>query len=386
MPIFSVPESLRTWAEVDLNALRANLHFVRQRIGPAPSILAVVKANGYGHGARETVQALAGENTIFGVANLQEAAEIKTVANPSDVMLLGPCLPGERHAAVKNGHIVTVSSAIEARAFSEYGNVRINFKIDTGMGRIGVWKDVAISELQSLQGIPGIEIHSISTHLPSADEDTVFTKHQLNGFTKLAQKLREMAPNARLHSLNSAGILTLPEFAGDIVRPGLMLYGCSPIAEFCTALRPVLAWKARIVLVKDLPAGAGVSYGRTYISSNPIRTAVLPVGYADGYPRQASGQGCGVLINGKRCHLIGRVTMDQIIIDVSDLPDVQVGDVATLIGNDGVNSIDAEELAKRSGTIAWDILTGIGRRVERFYSAAPEKKRDDSVEYQSPPV
>jgi alanine racemase len=147
-----------------------------------------------------------------------------------------------------------------------------------------------------------------------------------------------------------------------------MLYGCSPIAEFCSALRPALAWKARIVLLKDLPAGAGVSYGRTYVSSNPIRTAVLPVGYADGYPRQASGQGCGVLINGKRCNLIGRVTMDQIIIDVSDLPDVKVGDVATLIGSDAAHSIDAQELAKRSSTIAWDILTGIGRRVERFYS------------------
>lgn len=184
----------------------------------------------------------------------------------------------------------------------------------------------------------------------------------------LARTLRELAPNAKIHSLNSAGILTQPEFADDIVRPGLMLYGCSPIAEFANALRPALAWKARIVLIKDLPTGAGVSYGRTYISSTPIRTAVLPVGYADGYPRQASGQGCGVLINGKRCDLIGRVTMDQIIVDVTALPDVQVGDVATLIGHDGNSEIDAQELATRSGTIAWDILTGIGRRVERFFS------------------
>ena len=370
MPIFSVPESLRTWAEVDLSALRANLHFVRQRIGPAPSILAVVKANGYGHGARETVQALAGDKTLFGVANLHEAAEIKAVSDGSDVMLLGPCLPGERQAAVENDHIVTVSSAMEAKAFSAFGKIRINFKIDTGMGRVGCWKDAAISEFKSTLEISGIEIHSISTHLPSADEDTSFTTHQLHSFTKLTQTLRELAPNAKLHSLNSAGILTLPEFAGDIVRPGLMLYGCSPIAEFSNSLRPALTWKARIVLLKDLPAGAGVSYGRTYISSTPIRTAVLPVGYADGYPRQASGQGCGVLINGKRCDLIGRVTMDQIIVDVTDLPNVQVGNVATLIGHDGNSAIDALELATKSGTIAWDILTGIGRRVERFYSAA----------------
>jgi alanine racemase len=371
MPIFSVPESLRTWAEVDLSALRANLSFVRQRIGPSPCILAVVKANGYGHGARETVQTLAGEKTIFGVANLHEAAEIRASSNGRDVMLLGPCLPGERRDAVKANHIVTVSSANEAKAFSAFGNARINFKIDTGMGRVGCWKDAAISEFQSLQCILGIEIHSISTHLPSADEDTAFTTDQLNAFTKLAQTLRVIAPNAKLHSLNSAGILTLPEFAGDIVRPGLMLYGSSPIPELHPALRPALAWKARIVLLKDLPAGAGVSYGRTYISSTPIRAAVLPVGYADGFPRQASGNGCGVLINGKRCELIGRVTMDQIIVDVTALPDVQVGDVATLIGCDGTASIDAQELAMLSGTIAWDILTGIGRRVERFYSPVP---------------
>jgi alanine racemase len=330
-----------------------------------------VKANGYGHGARETVQALAGHQIIFGVANLHEAAEIKTVSVGSDVMLLGPCLPGERQAAVENDHIVTVSSAIEAKAFTAFGKIRINFKIDTGMGRVGCWKDAAISELKSILEISGIEIHSISTHLPSADEDTAFTTHQLHGFAMLARTLRELAPNAKIHSLNSAGILTQPEFADDIVRPGLMLYGCSPIAVFANSLRPALTWKARIVLLKDLPAGAGVSYGRTYISSTPIRTAVLPVGYADGYPRHASGRGCGVLIHGKRCDIIGRITMDQIIVNITELTKVQVGDVATLIGGDGNALIDAQELATRSGTIAWDILTGIGRRVERLYSEAP---------------
>ena len=371
MPIFSVPESLRTWAEVDLGALRANLDFVRQRIGPYPTILAVVKANAYGHGARETVQALAGKKPIFGVANLHEAAEIKSVSDGSDVMLLGPCLPSERRDAVEAKYIVTISSAAEAMAYSMFGSVRINLKIDTGMGRIGCWKDAAISDLRSLQGIPGIEIHSISTHLPSADEDAAFTATQLNDFTKLARILHEIAPTAKLHSLNSAGILTLPEFAGDIVRPGLMLYGSSPIPIFSAALRPALAWKARIVLLKDLPAGAGVSYGRTYISSTPIRTAVIPVGYADGYPRQASGQGCGILIHGKKCDIIGRITMDQIVVNITDVPDIKLGDVVTLIGNDGNLSIDAQELANKSGTIAWDILTGIGRRVERFYSEAP---------------
>jgi alanine racemase len=371
MPIFSVPESLRTWAEVDLGAIRANHDFVRQRIGPSPTILAVVKANGYGHGARETVRTLASPKTIFGVANLHEAAEIQTVSDGNDVMLLGPCLPGERREAVRANHIVTVSSAAEAEAFSRFGTVRINFKIDTGMGRIGCWSDAAISDLQSLHSVPGIEVHSISTHLPSADEDTAFTTKQLTSFTKLARTLHEIAPTAKLHSLNSAGILTLPEFAGDIVRPGLMLYGSSPIPIFSAALRPALAWKARIVLLKDLPAGAGVSYGRTYISSTPIRTAVIPVGYADGYPRQASGQGCGILIHGKKCDIIGRITMDQIVVNITDVPDIKLGDVVTLIGNDGNLSIDAQELADKSGTISWDILTGIGRRVERFYSEAP---------------
>jgi alanine racemase len=235
------------------------------------------------------------------------------------------------------------------------------------MGRIGCWHELAHQELTRTAAIKGITIHSISTHLPSADEDADFTDAQLSAFWKSTADFRKTAPAAKFHVLNSAGVLTRPESAGDVVRLGLALYGASPLPALQKSLRPVLTWKSRVVLVRDLPAGTGVSYGRTFITTRPMRTAVIAVGYADGFPRHASGQGAEVLIHGIRCPIIGRVTMDQIVVDATSLPSLSSGDVATLIGADGDGEIPVSELAECSGTIAWDIFTGIGKRVARFY-------------------
>ena len=166
--------------------------------------------------------------------------------------------------------------------------------------------------------------------------------------------------------LNSAGILTFPSHSLDLVRPGLILYGISPLPEYSTEIEPVLTWKSRVILLRDLPTGASVSYGRSFIAKNPIRTALVAVGYADGFPRQVSGRGACVLVRGVRCPLLGRVTMDQIVVDVSRVPDAALGDEVTLIGADGSAKIDISELARQADTIPWEILTGIGRRVEHF--------------------
>lgn len=369
---FQAPDHLRSWAEIDLKALRSNLAFVRGRIRPICGILAVVKANGYGHGTREVVRALAPDTEVFGVANIAEAQEVLSTEVGRDVMLLSPCLPGERSKAVNAGCIVTISSASEAAAYAAHGPLKVNFKIDTGMGRVGCWHESAIGELNRLVDLPGVNLHSISTHLPSADDDETFTSLQLDGFSEMVATMRRIAPAAKIHSLNSAGILTSPGHEADLVRPGLILYGVAPIPRWDRELKPVLTWKSRVILIKDLPAGAGVSYGRTYVAKSPLRTAVIAVGYADGFPRQASGNGAVVLIHGKRCPVIGRVTMDQIIVDISGIEGVCVGDEVVIIGKQQAESISASELAAQAGTISWDILTGIGRRVERFYSGTQD--------------
>ncbi len=367
MPNQSLPEDLRTWAEIDLGALRHNIDRIRSRLGPGVEILSVVKANAYGHGAMRVASELVAETGIFGVANLREASELGPSAQGRDLMLLSPCLPGERHDAVRRGHIVTVSSASEAEAYSVFGPVRVNFKIDTGMGRVGCSFANAEEEALRLKHVAGVGVHSISTHLPSADEDDGFTFAQLNQFSDLVKVLRGHFPGVKFHALNSAGLLTQGPCDLEIARPGLLLYGISPIEGVQSEFRAVMEWKARVGLVREMPAGASFSYGRTYVSQVPIRTAVISVGYADGVPRQASGNGASVLIRGIRCPLLGRVTMDQIIVDSTGVDGVKEGDVVTLFGRDGNASITVSELAEQSGTIAWDILTGIGRRVERFY-------------------
>jgi len=362
-----VPEDLRTWAEIDLGALSHNLRSVRERLGPGVGILSVVKANAYGHGAVRVAGVLAAGTGIFGVANLREGVELVPAAGGRDILLMSPCLPGERAGAVERGFIVTVSSAAEAAAYARSGAVRVNFKIDTGMGRVGCCIDRAMGEARELSEVRGVEVHSLSTHLPCADEDSGFTEQQMERFGAMVPALRELFPKAVFHALNSAGVLMAQGAGLEIVRPGLLLYGVSPLPAFQRAFRPVMEWKARVALVRDLPAGSGISYGRTFVSKGPLRTAVVPVGYADGFPRQASGNGAAVLIRGKRCPLLGRVTMDQIIVDVTGVEGVAQCDEVTLFGRDGEEEIPVSELALRSGTIPWDILTGIGFRVERFY-------------------
>lgn len=367
MSRFAVPPSARSWLEIDLDVLKGNLAAVRRVAAPA-GVLAVVKANAYGHGAGPVVRALDDGVEIFGVANLVEARQVRAAGTDRPVMILSPCLPTERGDAVGEGFLVTVSSAAEGAAFAEHGAVAVNFKIDTGMGRAGIWWERAEEELAVLSRTPGVTIHSLSTHLPVSDEDEAFTEEQLRGFGELLGRLRRHAPTAGVHVLNSAGIFRFGHFTSDIVRAGLALYGAAVLPDIQAQLRPALAWKARLTLVRDLPTGASVNYGRTFIASRSLRIALLGIGYADGFPRQASNRGAGVLVNGRRCPVLGRVTMDQIVLDVTEAGDVQTGDEAVLIGRQGQEELTVHDLASAAGTIAWDIFTGIKDRVVRVYS------------------
>ena len=360
----------RCWAEIDQSALRHNAAVVRERIGADVELLAVVKANGYGHGMAGVAKALAQDAQLFGVANLEEAATLrKEVSQP--IIILGPALPEERTPIAEGGFIPSVSTLDEVQAFDRVAAgspVPVNFVIDTGMGRMGIPQAEAIALFEKVAALPRIKVHSLSTHLPVSNEDADFTRAELLDFAKLVKKLRAEFPgDYKVHALPSAGVLAFSDPPFDIVRAGVMLYGISPLPDFQKLLRPVMTWKTHLALIRDMPAGHGISYGRTFITPRPMRVATLSAGYADGYPRHLSNRDAAVLVRGRRCALLGRVTMDLMMIDVSDIGEAQVGDEVVLMGRQGDEEIPCAELAERADTITWEITTRIGSRVQRVY-------------------
>jgi len=359
-------ESYRCWAEIDRSALRHNANAVRQRIG-STEMLAVVKANAYGHGLLGVAQTLADDAQLFGVANLEEALALREVV-PHPIVILGPPTPEERSIIAKRGFIPTISSFEEARAFDRLGPTAINFKIDTGMGRMGVVENEAREVFKRVAALPNIEVHSISTHMPVSNEDAEYTRDQLVRFRKIIDRIRAEVPGGyKAHVLQSAGTLAFNPSMFDIVRAGIILYGISPLPEFQKLLKPVMTWKTRISLVRDMPKGSSISYGRTFVTPQKMRIATLSAGYADGYPWYLSNRGAAVLVRGQRCALVGRVTMDLMMIDVSKVNNLQIGDEVVLMGRDGSQEVCCAELAEKAGTIAWEIVTRIGARVRRVY-------------------
>jgi alanine racemase len=366
-------EKLRTWAEIDLTALADNARACARIAGENARLMAVVKADGYGHGIVEVVSALAALPRVwgFGVANLEEAQTIAAaIGEGQTVLILGPVLPEEREAAVEGGFAVGVSSENEARAFSEIGSrcgktVSAHVTVDTGMGRMGVLPAKFSALIECVCGLNRLKLDGVATHFPSADEDGEFTRKQIAEFQTLVEGA-DLPPTVHVHAANSAGVLAFSEALNftHLVRCGLALYGVAPVPPHAEELQPVLSLKSRLTLVRDLPAGRGISYGRTFVTDRPTTVATIGIGYGDGYPRSLSGNGAEVLIAGQRCPLLGRVTMDQIMVDVGALETrPNVGDEVVLIGDE----ISTTEIAHKAGTIAWEIFTGITQRVTRVY-------------------
>jgi alanine racemase len=236
------------------------------------------------------------------------------------------------------------------------------------MGRMGCWQEEAVAEFEKIARIPRLKVHSISTHLPVADEDENFTREELARFEALVRQMRTRVPDGyKVHVLPSAGILGYAPSGLEMVRAGLMLYGSSPLPNEQRWLQPAMTWKTRIALLRDVPAGRSVSYGRTFVTPRSMRLATIGVGYADGFPRALSGRDAVVLIRETRCPIVGRITMDLTVVEVSAVPEAEVGDEVVLIGRQGAEEIFAAEVAARAGTIAWEIFTGIGSRVRRVY-------------------
>ena len=364
------PQNYRSWVEIDSPALLHNLQALRAQIGTGTGVMAVVKANAYGHGLKLVVKTLAPYIDWFGVANLTEAQEVATLAPASPILILGSALAEEREGIVAGGFTPVISCLGEAQAYAALGNGRpvdVHLAVDSGMGRIGVWETEAVELAKACHALSGLRISGVASHLPVADEDDLYTLQQLTRFRSLVQELRSMHLfDGPVHVENSAGVIGFPSDAGDLVRAGLMLYGCAPRPEFQPNLRAVLTWKTRISLIRNISTGRTISYGRTYVVAQPARIATLGVGYADGYQRHLSNRGAEVLVGGKRCPVLGRVTMDQIMVDVSSVPEAVEGDEIVLIGTQAGAEISVGELADKAGTIPWEIFTGIGPRVGRL--------------------
>lgn len=359
----------RCWAEIHLGGFAANLAQLKQRVSPAVQFAAVIKADAYGHGLQPVAVALKNQVNLFAVANAAEAGEIRRAGVDAPVMLLGPAISEEVPIIVRERFIPTLSTVQEGRRFAKLvtgSPLDSHFVFDTGMGRLGLWNGEAVEEFLRLTQLPQIRVTALSSHLPVADEDSEYTSDQLERFRREAEQLSGTLPGT---VLNSAGVLRFGHTAraGDVVRTGLALYGICPLPEFQSLFHPVLSWKTRVVLVRTLQAGRTVSYGRTFTTTRETKVATIGAGYGDGYPRHLSNVGAEVLIQGRRCPILGRVTMDQTMVDVSGLPDVNVGDEVVLMGRQGNEEILASELAQKSGTIAWEIFTGITKRVVRIY-------------------
>ncbi len=365
-------------AVIDLDAYAHNLAVVREMIPPECEIMPVVKADAYGHGAVPIARRAVAEGiSTLAVATVDEAMALVDAGVHASILVLITPPDAALSTAIQHHLRVMVSSVSAAERIGELARrantiVPIHCKIDTGMGRQGSDPDTAVPDLLHLTHVSHIDIEGIATHFAVADDARdPFTPNQIKVFKSVLKRLdRAGIPFETVHAANSAAIVNFPVACTfDMVRPGLMTYGVWPSNDppELMPLEPVMRWETRVSLLKNLPEGSTIGYGRTYTAQERMWAALVPVGYADGY-KAALGNRGRVLIRGERCPVRGRVSMDQIVVDVTHVPGVSVGDTVTLIGSDGAQTITVAELAEQAGTIPYDILTGIGSRVQRVYS------------------
>ena len=368
-----------TIAEIDLNALRFNLNQLRGMTGGKAEILAVVKANAYGHGAPEIARELESAGArIFGVATTEEGIELRVSGITAPILVFGGTYPEEVGRILANRltpviYDLEIARAFQARAEKEKKRLSVHIKIDTGMNRLGIsWRQWT-SALKVLEGLRNLKVEGLLSHFSVAEgegpDDRAFTDEQLARFTKCLDLAGKRGIKASfVHLANSAATTLWRQARFNLVRPGLMLYGYhpSPSLGSLISLKPVLRWKTAILSLKLVPAGDTVSYGRTYRCRKETRIAVLPVGYADGYSRRLSNRG-EVIIRGRRAKVLGIVCMDLTMVDVSEIPGVQAGDEVVLIGRQGSEEIAAVEMAGWIEGIPYEVLCVIGRRVPRVY-------------------
>ena len=369
----------RVFATVNLDNIHYNIRHVRESIPKKTKIMAVIKADGYGHGAVRIAQELSMVDAVWGyaVATIDEALDIIEQGIGKPVLILGYTFPSTIPLAVEYGIRVSLFDMESAALLSETAvrsgrEALVHIKLDTGMGRIGIKPDKeGLEFVRKVIGMPGIKVEGIFTHFARADEyDKTPAKEQFDRYTGFIDALHDMGIDIPLkHCANSASIMELPYTHMDLVRSGIITYGLMPSDEVDPGrikIKPAMEIKASVIHVKDVPEGTPISYGGTFITKCPSRIATLSVGYADGYPRCLSDKGF-VLLHGKRYPVIGRVCMDQMMVDVTGNEAVKPGDLATLVGVDGDEQITMEEFASLSGRINYEAVCDIGKRVPRVY-------------------
>jgi len=373
---YAIPFLRPTWAEIDLAAFRHNFREIKRKLRKGVSILSVVKADGYGHGMEEIARtSLSCGAKILGVANIEEGIFLRKRGIRAPILVLGSVYPLSNFTYIlRYGLSPTICSLLASEELSKIARrakkkVRVHIKVDTGMGRIGISAENAPDLVRRVLQLPGIIVEGIYTHLAAADSDHQFTVEQIRKFQAVIDELE--GNNIKIkykHAANSTAVLSYPDAHFNLVRPGISLYGFAPFvgAEKEINLEPVMQLKTRIVFIKRVKKGTSVSYGRTWKAERDSMIGTLPIGYADGYNRLLSNR-AEVLICGKRVPLVGRVCMDMCMVDVTSLPDVKVGEEVVLIGSQGKERITVDEIAKIIGTITYEVVCGISKRVPRIY-------------------
>ncbi|KHE90502.1 MAG: alanine racemase [Candidatus Scalindua rubra] len=375
--------SVITWIEVDLNAIEHNLKTIKGVVGSETKILAIVKADAYGHGAVKVSQTLEQNGTdMLGVAFSWEGIELRKNNINIPILILNPVLSEQIEDVVQHSLSVTVNSLdianeISITAKKYHRNIRIHVEIDTGMGGAGVCPDKALHFIKALLLIENLEIEGVFTHFNSSEEeDKSFTYEQNRKFKEVIKQLEnEKISIPLIHAANSAAILDIPDSYFNMVRPGLILYGIFPSKYVLRniELKQAMSFKTRIINLKQLDTGSVIGYGRTFEILQQTTVAIIPVGYKDGFSRCFSSLG-KVLIHGKRVPIIGRVCMDRCFIDVTSLPDVEIGSEVTLLGNQGNETISIESAAELIGTIPYEVVCNVGTKTPRKMYKPTKKK------------
>ena len=372
---------LRCWAEINLTAFERNLKRIQAALPSHMRYLAVVKADAYGHGMPQIVRRLMQTGIdFFAVANVAEAADIRHMGSGWPILILSPLLPEEDQLLVDHDLTATVSTLEECERLNVLGidnktEIKVHLKIDTGMGRIGIWHSQAPKLLERIREMPGLQLGGVYTHFSSADSNPDFTQTQRARFLAALDANAPLPDDLLIHADNSAGIDSLSgESPFNAVRIGLLQFGVPPYPNSALGrvnVEPVFSFHTRISLVKYLPVGTDISYGRTHQLARDSRIAILTAGYGDGVPLELSN--CGyVLIHGKACPILGRVTMDQTIVDVTECAEAQIGDCVVLIGKNQDKEISTSEFSQKATTIPWETLCSVTKRVTRVYVGSRE--------------
>jgi alanine racemase len=365
-----------TWAEVDLSAIRHNLLQIKRLINPDTKVLVAVKANAYGHGIIEVSGVLVDCGADYlGVATIDEGALLRKKGFKIPILMLGSILKDEIETAVKNNITQTVADIQLAEAINRYASkvkkkARVHIKIDVGMGRIGIWHEEALGLVARLIKLRHLEAEGIFSHFPSADEDEILTRQQIENFYRLIDELEDINIHFKYkHMANSIAVLDYKDSHMNLVRPGLMVYGLYPRKDFNSKkikLKPALSLYSRIVFIKDVPPGRKISYGGTHTTVSHTKIATIPIGYGDGLSRRISNKG-SVLVRGQIAPIVGRICMDQTMVDVGDIAGVKTGDKVTIIGSQNRQRQTAEEIAALCDTIPYEVACWFDNRIPRIY-------------------